>query len=278
MPAFLTHRAAGERVLARIDSKAISHKMAFYLGCQGPDLLYFRNYQPWRYSKDSLSLGTAMHKLKTRELMTHALGYLKQYGGLDKDELISYIAGFITHYAIDKNAHPFVYVKAGKNVYIHHAMELMWDSYSAKEQWGIDPYQFNFFYEIMYKDMGPGVTGWYISAAKDVYNKELGANIIGQAQYHFAKAKRSLANVRLPGKIVIKLLSTFIGFDVSTMLYPRHRDESLFSRDEYGYMQHLISKGVSDACDMTNFMLEYINKIIEEQLPVSFGDKNFAGE
>jgi hypothetical protein len=37
MPAFLTHRAAGERVLDRIDTCELNKK-AFYLGCQGPDI------------------------------------------------------------------------------------------------------------------------------------------------------------------------------------------------------------------------------------------------
>ncbi|MDD5016818.1 MAG: zinc dependent phospholipase C family protein [Eubacteriales bacterium] len=278
MPAFITHRVAGERVLEKLKKSAVAHKMAFYLGCQGPDMLFFRNYQPWRSAKDSLSLGVAMHSEKTRELMQSALDFARGYEKDDKDELVSYIAGFITHYAIDKNAHPFVYSKAGKDSHAHHMLEFMWDSYSAKEQWDMEPGQFDIYPEVMYGDIGSGICDWYKTAAKDVYGRDIPAGMIKQSQKHFAKAKSSLANLSFPGKILIKIISVAAGFDARTMTYPKQRDESMFSKEEYVRMRGMISKGVNEAIDMIGFALNYIKNKSCGELPRWFGDTDFAGD
>lgn len=277
MPAFLTHRAAGERVFETFEKGVITHEKAFYLGCQGPDILFFRNYQPWRSAKNTLTLGAAMHTEKIRVLMTSALEYARQYSKKDKDDLASYIAGFITHYAIDKNAHPFVYGKAGKNANIHNAIEFMWDSFSAKEYWNVEPEQFDIYSEVMYGDIGDSVCNWYKSAAKDVYNRDITTNMVRQAQKHLAKAKKAISNIKLPVKVLMKIVSNIMGFDVRTMTYPTQRDTSLFSTDEYTSMQGMITQGVNEASDMIRFALDYINEEIPEQLPTWFGDTDFAG-
>ncbi len=276
MPAFLTHRVAAERVLEAMRG-GIVHKKAFYLGCQGPDLLYFRNFQPWRSARESFMLGISMHGQHIRELMNSALEYTRRYTGTDKDELISYIAGFVTHYAIDKNAHPFVYGKAGTNTGMHHAIEFMWDSFAAKEQWDIEPQVFDIKAEVMYDEVCDGICTWYQAAAKDVYQKDLPPRAVRQAQKHLATAKNMLANIGLAGRMLIRVVSRIIGFDVGTMLYPDQRDTSVFTGEEYRGMQDMLSRGVNEACDMLGFALDYISGNMPRELPSLFGDRDFAG-
>ncbi len=276
MPAYLTHRAAGERVLGQLGNGVVPHNMAYFLGCQGPDILFFRNYQPWLSSKDSLSLAIAMHSENVRSEMANALEFVREYEGKDKDELVSYIAGFITHYAVDKNAHPFVYGKAGKDTNAHHGIEFMWDSYTAKEQWGIDPQYFDAPAEILYDDVGVGICAWYKTVANDVYSKVISLDVVRQAQRHFAKAKKALADINLAGKVLIHIVSATTGFDARRMLYPEKRDETWFTKEEYGQMQEMIAKGVNESCDMIHFALEYMGGQPKD-LPIWFGDKNFAG-
>lgn len=276
MPAYLTHRAAGERVLDKLGNGVIPHKMAYFLGCQGPDILFFRNYHPWLSSKNSLSLAIAMHSDNVRDEMANALEFAQKYDGPDKDELLSYIAGFITHYAIDKNAHPFVYGKAGKDTNAHHGIEFMWDSYSAKEQWDIDPQNFDAPAEIMYNDVGEGICAWYKNVANDVYEKVISLDVVREAQWHFAKAKKALANINLAGKVLIHLVSATTGFDARRMLYPERRDETWFTQEEYKQMREMIAKGVAESCDMIEFALDFVGGQPKE-LPEWFGDKDFAG-
>jgi hypothetical protein len=277
MPAYLTHRAAGERVFENLKKAVIPKKEAFFLGCQGPDILFFRNYQPWKNSKDSLPLGLAMHGQKTKELLAHAMGFLRGYDKQDKDDVASYMAGFLTHYAIDKNAHPFVYGKAGHDSNIHHATESMWDSFTAKEQWGIEPQEFDVYSDVMSGGIADGVEDWYSAAAMDVYGSGLKPGAISQAQVHLAKARRALANIRLPHKALMKLIQVLSGYDLRAMLYPNERNDSLFSCEEYKRMQDMIAKGVEEAAGMIKFMMEYINGALAD-LPALLGEKNFAGE
>ena len=154
MPAYLTHRAAGERVLDKLAGQ-VPDRNAFYLGCQGPDMLFFRDFQPWRAPVRSLRIGLRMHKERVREMFEAAFDYARQHK--DDNELIAYITGFITHYAIDKNTHPFVYGKAGRDTGTHNRIEFMWDSFAAKEQWDIEPHQFDVYSDIMSGKVGKGI-------------------------------------------------------------------------------------------------------------------------
>ncbi len=280
MPAFLTHRAAGERILDKLEKGAVKHEKAFYLGCQGPDMLFFRNYHPWKAARESLMLGVVMHSEKIRALFKNALGFARQYTKQDKDELVSYIAGFIAHYSIDKNAHAFVYGKAGKDSGIHHATEFMWDSYSAIEQWNIEPQKFDIYSEVMYGQIGNGISEWYKTAAKEVYGKDIKIKMTRQAQRHFAKAKRALEKTSksLSLRVLIKIVSTIMGFDVRSMMYPEQRDYLLFSQEEYKDMQRMISKGVDEAAEMITFALGFIGGSLKTELPNWFGDMDFAGK
>ena len=277
MPAYLTHRVAGERVLSKRKELCPAHEAAFFLGCQGPDIMFFHNYQPWRPSKAGMRLGIAMHSLRVRDLMRHALDFTAAYAGPDRDELISYIAGFVTHYAIDKNAHPFVYAKAGDDGEMHHRIEYMWDSYSAKEQWDIEPERFDIYKDIMYGRLGDGICEWYRAAAKDLYGIAIKKDMPRQAQRHFAQAKRGLVHIGLPGKCLIWIIRTVSGFDVRALMYPGQRDQSVFSKEEYADMQRMIVKGVDEAADMIGFACRYIGGD-KQPLPAWFGDTDFSGQ
>lgn len=277
MPAYLTHRAAGEMVLSSLGDSTIADKKAFYLGCQGPDILFFRNYQPWKRAKKSLLLGFSMHQLKVKEFFENALEYVREYMGEDSRELISYMAGMITHYSIDKNAHPFVYKKAGKDSALHHRIEFMWDSFGAKELWDIEAEQYSFSSEIKYRELGAGICDWYCDVAQKVYNTYINPKVVLQAQKHFAKAKQSLNNLRLPGEILLKFAGRVLKFDTSTLKYPKVRDFSVFSKDEYKSMQKMIQKGVNEAVEMVSFAMDYIEGGEKGIIPEWFGDVDFSG-
>ncbi len=275
MPAYLTHRIAGEKVLDKL-SGAVEDCNAFYLGCQGPDMLFFRDFQPWRAPRKSLRLGLRMHRERVREMFKAALDYARHYNDEDRGELIAYITGFITHYAVDKNTHPFVYRKAGKNIGAHNRIEFMWDSFAAKEQWDIEPQQFDIYSDIMSETVGEGICAWYKAVIKDVYGKNIRLRVIQKAQKHFAKIKARLADINLMWRILIRIIRGLCGFDVGAMTYPEQRSEEWFSFEEYLHMQDMLQKSVDEACDMIGVAMEYISGN-EEALPGWFGDTDFSG-
>jgi len=275
MPAYLTHRVAGERVLDRLQD-VMSCEQAFFLGCQGPDLLFYRDFQPWRAPLKSRRIGLRMHNERVRELFRAALDFVRHYKEEDREELIAYVTGFITHYAVDKNTHPFVYGKAGRNTGVHNRIEFMWDSFAAKEQWDIEPEQFDIYSDIMYGEVGDGIRGWYSALVRQVYGRRMSTKAIPKAQRHFAKIKLRLADLGLLSRMLVRVIRIISGFDVTAMTYPKRRSEQWFSREEYQKMQAMLQKGIDEACEMIRVAIAYISGE-ECALPEWFGDTDFSG-
>jgi hypothetical protein len=273
MPAYLTHRMAGEMVLEAV---GVPDRRAFYLGCQGPDMLFFHNYQPWRRDKTLFALGVSMHAGRTRALLEHLIGFARDYAGADRDELVSYAAGFLTHYAVDKNAHPFVYRKTGEDDARHQALEYMWDSYTAVEHWGIEPSRYDIGPEIMYDVLGDGVCGWYSRAADELYGLHIGPQTVRQAQRQFAHAKQALGHVGPVRRFYLDLIGKVAGFDATSLLYPLKRDDSLFSAADYAGMKAAVDEGVRQAKEMLPAALRAMDGGLSP-LPAWFGDLDFAG-
>lgn len=277
MPAYLTHRAAAAKVKEKLEPIKLAHEKAFYLGSQGPDILFFRNYYPWKSSKKTLNLGIAMHHLKVREMFKHGFEFVRNYKGEDRPELISYMAGLVVHYAIDKNAHSFVYDKTGQDNALHNRLEFMWDTIVAHETWGINPTEYNFKQEMDYGEICGGVRQWYCDVAKKLYDTDIKPIYIREAQKHYASAKQALNNIRIPGRAVLWIASKLLRFDTRSLLYSKEIKYDMFSKDEYEHMKSLIEKGVDEAVKMVKFALEYFESDTPKELPKWFGDKDFSG-
>ena len=270
MPAYMTHKAAGEKVLDKLGNEMVKNKKLFYLGCQGPDVLYSN----WHSLKSSLRLGLKMHKLRTRELMRHALDYLRQYNRGDKDALISYFAGMLTHYTVDKWTHPYIYGKAGGNVGMHNAMEFVWDIFTSKEVWDVDLREANVYQEIMTDTLDQGISNWYVSAANDIYGKKINDKSIRRAQVNFAKSKNRMFTH--PQRFRRFFIWATSGLKIKKMLFLEQHNDSIFSEEEFVQMQLLVQRGVNEACNLINFMLDYIREAVMD-IPEKLFERNFSG-
>ncbi len=82
---------------------------AYRLGSQGPDFFYY-------YIVNHLSpkIGTKIHTEKIDEFYYYALIFIKENPEY-KDMALAYLFGFITHFAFDTLAHPFIYNRTGTN-------------------------------------------------------------------------------------------------------------------------------------------------------------------
>lgn len=277
MPAYLTHRIAAGMVEEKLAPIKIAHKKAFYLGSQGPDLLFFRNYLPWRSSKVSFNLGIDMHQKNVRQMLKHAFEFVRNYKGKDRQELVSYMCGMIVHYAIDKNAHPFVYKKTGQDNALHNRLEYMWDSIAADESWGIKPTEYNFKQEMDYGEVCDGIKQWYCDVARTVYDTNINSKVVREAQQHYASAKKALNNIKLPGKAALWLATKVMKFDTRSLMYPKKIKYDMFSKEEYELMKGFVQKGVDEAVQMVKYALDYFESGTQQELPDWFGDVDFAG-
>ncbi len=104
MPEAYTHTRVGTKAAEELGFP-VSSTDVFAVGCQGPDILFC--YQILRKKADRKpdlpSLGNRMHLEKTGAFLCALLKNAKT------DLQRSYAAGFLCHYAVDCQLHPYVY-------------------------------------------------------------------------------------------------------------------------------------------------------------------------
>lgn len=116
MPAFATHEIFGEEALAETGGKLADivekHKEVFRLGCQGPDLFFFNPFMKRVHRK--VNLGSRLHTSEVNrffEVYMEELLALSNKQGLEIG--ISYFLGFLSHYTLDTQMHPYVFARSG---------------------------------------------------------------------------------------------------------------------------------------------------------------------
>lgn len=131
MPGFATHYLFGVKTYHTLednDLKALikNNKRVFSLGLQGPDFFFF--YTPLAL-KISPNIGSTIHKKDTNHFFEEMIKAMNNIHG-DKDFEIAaaYVMGFMGHYMLDKNVHPYVYGRVGntkgrRTLGVHYGLE-----------------------------------------------------------------------------------------------------------------------------------------------------------
>ena len=114
MPALITHHLFGEQSIELLPEGTITadeERLAFLLGNQGPDPFFFRAVTTPARMRAATSLAHRMHD----ERMTSAFSALRD--GVshlrqeDQGMGRAFALGMLSHYALDRTAHPFVYAQ-----------------------------------------------------------------------------------------------------------------------------------------------------------------------
>ncbi len=107
MPAIYAHDRFGQEVAERLDSELKNiiekYRAPYAIGLQGPDLLFF--YRPWGKNRVN-QYGVHLHKISALPFFEHALQVTREYGRDSRE--YSYLMGFICHYILDSECHPYV--------------------------------------------------------------------------------------------------------------------------------------------------------------------------
>ncbi len=108
----MSHYLFGIQALTEFPPKAqriaASHQSCFNWGCQGPDLMFYRKAL---LGGPLHKLGNRMHSEKTGELFYAFSKAADALKGSSHDIAASYFYGFICHYALDSEIHPYVYCR-----------------------------------------------------------------------------------------------------------------------------------------------------------------------
>lgn len=114
MPAFSTHYIFALEMMEELKHIAdfSLNENAVSAGTQGPDIFFFHRAFPWQPGKPLRKLGSALHRAKPARIMDRLYEYCAS--SRNPDIAKSYAFGFILHYALDRNCHPYVYYLQNK--------------------------------------------------------------------------------------------------------------------------------------------------------------------
>lgn len=126
MPGILSHylcaAAAHESLSGEIYAAINEYRKVYNIGTQGPDVFFY--YFPYIFRKKD-NIGSVMHRKNTGKLIENLIFKADSLKGEERLKAFVYIAGYLTHYSLDANAHPYIYYKTGtasrkrKKIIIH---------------------------------------------------------------------------------------------------------------------------------------------------------------
>lgn len=207
MPDILTHTAFAEKVLNDLNDleikKEIQSRMnLFRLGAQGPDLFYYHQFMK---GKDDpiKQIGSILHTEKTGAFLKQSFDYCIEHFEEENDyNLLSYISGFLCHYVLDKNTHPFIYrfsgysfdhgKDKGKYSWYHKVMESYLDVYIWHSKKDKQAYKEKVYKLIHLKQMPDNIKVFLKETIRTIYNKPLTKENISRAYKDMQKAYKLL--------------------------------------------------------------------------------------
>ena len=116
MPGFTTHYIGGILTLSdfqrcNLKKSISSHRYAYQLGLQGPDIFFYNLFD--LLSKSHPPLGAIMHTKKTGLFIQNCLDTIKSSPKENQSILGAYLSGFLCHYCLDIQCHPYIYSRSG---------------------------------------------------------------------------------------------------------------------------------------------------------------------
>lgn len=149
MPSCITHQLIAEYAEQSFPPEAlsaISEARAYYfLGAQGPDLLFFYRV----LSGKENNLGRLLHRKHRYAVFSAFYDLLRGdfFRGEAREKAAAYIYGYLTHYCADVAFHPFVYAyleaHSGEG-FLHQKIENDWDVYFLREKRGREAEDYTF--------------------------------------------------------------------------------------------------------------------------------------
>lgn len=140
MPNLITHKIFGEDVI-KLTSSKIKHYVsknpqAFSVGTSGPDFLFYYSKLPWQNQKKGKqirNIGSLIHQKNINDWYRVAIKTCLKETNLEiKEQMISFMIGHLTHWALDSSVHPFIFYRTGSNnkqtPYGHYRYESMLDT------------------------------------------------------------------------------------------------------------------------------------------------------
>lgn len=268
MPDFWTHNLIGEKLLNTIDSqleKKLNNNY-FFLGCQGPDIFF---YEQFSVHTDPPNIGELIHQEATVDVFKTTFKYLKENYN---EKLFSYICGWILHYVVDKNCHPYIDSKALD----HKVLEADIDTYL------IDKYKNQSIFELSNTKMINAVDATilmklYQVIAKDIYGKEFNRRNIDKSLQNLKLFQKIFNNEKLMNKIIVKLIEWIKKDDLKKYFY--RSKEKINIPEDIKDFEYTLFLSIDEALDKINDLENYCSHSLNlEYLMYKYEPINYSGE
>jgi len=141
MPTTYTHYRFGDKARLTLDNKyqemINSYRDIFDFGVHGPDIFFY--YKPLK-KNDVSAYGNKLHYLPAREFFKKCKEVLSNHK--EKEAMMSYILGFLTHFTLDSMCHSYVDRKKEVSGISHTLIETEYDRHMMLKD-NINPLKFN---------------------------------------------------------------------------------------------------------------------------------------
>lgn len=142
MPSTFAHYYFGHEVLKNLDTMArdiiLENKKIFDIGLHGPDIFFY--YEPFRENK-ILMMGHELHGKNVDGFIKKSARRIESMK--EKGAAISYMLGFICHFALDSECHSTVNKWVKLRGVSHTEIEMEFDKSLLRET-GINPFEYRF--------------------------------------------------------------------------------------------------------------------------------------
>jgi len=241
MADFWTHYYCGSKLL-KSHSEMIQSKKIFYLGCQGPDLFFYKKYAVHTTPKN---LGELIHEKQTKEVFHEALLYLKSNFS---ETLLSYILGWISHYIIDKNIHPYI---DSKTDWSHKRLEANIDTYIIDKYLDKPIYRMDSKQILKVTSAHKDIIKLYQIIGKKRFNHSLSKDDYKKCLRNFSRFHKVFNQKNKIKRWLILLIGKLMGRNLSIFFY-------------HGPGEVKLPKDIHQVDLIINESIEEISKIIED--------------
>lgn len=148
MPNVWTHILFGENTAEKAGYVLPSDdvKPYFRLGTQGPDPLFYYHFWPWKKEKSVPAIASRIHRQSCGPFLMEMIRF--GFRNASDFYLQAYILGFLTHYLLDRNTHPYIIYRSGTREYNHQKLEIMIDTLLMEEWYGLKTWKTPVYKEI----------------------------------------------------------------------------------------------------------------------------------
>lgn len=195
MPSLITHELFGKEVCRSLPpqlSKIIaSNTQEFSIGTSGPDLFFYYNAWPWMNQTEAhkiATIGSAIHQHHIHDFFKAVFEQVKLH---QTQEKISYVAGLLCHWALDKEAHPYIFyqtesTKGGNSSLYHRAFESHLDYLMLQLIRGVSVKDYPGYKLLSYDNKSvDAIFEVYHQPLQDVYHFDLDTKCIETCLKHF---------------------------------------------------------------------------------------------